>query len=105
VVPIPVYNPNATSATLTLRARRIDLPADWTVDVSPAQVTLGSHEQTTVTVSIDAGSPVAQGSIPSVAVEGYIGSQLLGGVMVEVPVPAYRLFDGTLRLYLPVLEK
>jgi hypothetical protein len=38
---------------------------------------------------------------PRVAVEGSINGQLIGGVVQDVMVPDYRLFDGKLRVYLP----
>jgi hypothetical protein len=103
---IVLANPNSTPATINLSVRRLDLPADWSVDVTPAQVTLAGNAQTTVTVTIVAGSPVPQGSVPEVAVEGYIGTQLLGGVTIEVTVPIYWPFNGKLiRTYLPVLSR
>lgn len=86
-----------------MRARRIDLPADWAVDVSPAQVTLAHGEVTTVTVNILTGSPAPQGSVPRVAVEGYANGQLLGGVVVDVIVPNY--VPGFLHVYLPLIRK
>jgi hypothetical protein len=104
VTTVQLSNPNPTTSLITLSARRIDLPADWTVDVSPAQISLAPGEQTTVTVSIIAGSPVVQGSTPRVAVEGYVGSQLLGGVVVDIVVPMYWPFDGMLRIYLPLVS-
>ncbi len=70
-------------------ARRIDLPADWMVSVSPAQVSLAPGEQTTVTVTVAPGSLVPQNSMPRVAVEGYVGNQLLGGVAIDIVVPRY----------------
>ena len=42
-----------------------------------------------MTVSIVPGSPTPQGTIPRLAVEGYAGSQLLGGVAINIVVPAY----------------
>ena len=102
---IQLANPLATTSTITLSARRIDLPADWTVDVSPAQVTLAPGQQVTVTVTINAGTPVPQGSQPTVAVEGYVGTQLIGGVVVNITVPAYRPFDGKLRVYVPSVSR
>jgi hypothetical protein len=98
-----VGNPLTQTTAIDLRARRIDLPADWAVNVSPAQVTLAPGQQTTVTVSILTGSPAPQGSVPRVAVEGYAGSQLLGGVAVDVVVPNY--VPGFLRVYLPLTRK
>ena len=102
---IQLANPLDTAQLIDVRVRRIDLPADWTVDVSPAQVNLASKQQIPVTVTVIAGSPAPQGSKPRVAVEGYAGSLLLGGVVIDVLVPNYKLFDGKLRLYLPVLNR
>jgi hypothetical protein len=98
-------NPLAQTAVIDLRPRRVDLPADWTVSVSPAQVTLAPGEQVTVTVSILSGSPVPQGSIPRVAVEAYAGAQLLGGVAFDVVVPAYVVPLGLNDLYLPLMTR
>ncbi|MFZ2095330.1 MAG: hypothetical protein WAV05_01710 [Anaerolineales bacterium] len=95
-------NPNPKASQVTLSVRRIGLPADWSVNVSPAQITLDPGQQITVTVSVVAGSPLAQGSHPQVAVEGYINGQLVGGVVLETLVPAYRPFDGFLHTYLPI---
>lgn len=105
ITTIQLANPLTQTTQINVNARRIDLPADWAVDVSPAQVTLKAGEQTTVTVSAIAGSPLPQGSLPRVAVEGYAGSQLLGGVVVDVMVPYYAPFDGKLRMYLPVVNR
>jgi hypothetical protein len=97
-------NPLTTTAQIDLRARRIDLPADWMVSVSPAQISLAPGEQTTVTVTIAPGSLVPQGSIPRVAVEGYAGSQLLGGVLIDIVVPKYVPF-APYRVYLPMVRR
>jgi hypothetical protein len=105
VTTLQVANPISTTATIDLTARRIDLPADWSVQVSPAQVTLPASGQVTVTVSIIAGAPLPQGSRPRVAVEGSINSQLIGGVVIDVMAPVYRPFDGKLRAYLPRISR
>lgn len=105
VTTLQVGNPLAQTSVIDLRTRRIDLPADWTVSVSPAQVTLAPGEQTTVTVSVLTGSLVPQDTKPRVAVEGYVGTQLLGGVAVEILVPRYVFFDGKARTYLPLIKK
>lgn len=96
-----VSNTLPLSLPVVLQTRRIDLPADWAVQVSPALVTTTA----TVTVTIIAGSPLPQGSLPRVAVEGYKGSLLLGGVVVDVVAPQYVFFDGHLRLYLPLIRR
>jgi hypothetical protein len=89
---VQLANPLTQTAQIDVRTRRIDLPADWTVAVSPAQVSLAPGAQTTVTVSVGAGSPALQGSTPRVAVEGFAGAQLLGGVVIDILVPKYAPF-------------
>jgi Bacterial Ig-like domain (group 1) len=98
-------NPLGAQTQITLKVRRLDLPADWGVTASPLKVTLDPGQQVMVTVNIVPGSPLPQGSRPRVAVEAYAGSTLLGGVVIEVLVPLYRPFDGFLRVYAPVIEK
>ncbi|CAG0927951.1 hypothetical protein TFLX_00721 [Thermoflexales bacterium] len=100
---IQVGNPLSQTATIELRVRRVDLPADWTMTVSPAQVTLAPGERVTATVSIVPGSAAVQGIIARATVEGYIDDQLIGGVAVDTLVPSYRPFDGTLHIYLPLI--
>jgi hypothetical protein len=102
---IQLGNPLTQTATIDVRVRPVDLPADWMVSVSPAQVTLLPGEQISMTVSIVPGSPTPQGITPRVAIEGYVNGQLLGGVAVDVVVPGYILFDGKLHVYLPQLMK
>jgi hypothetical protein len=98
-------NPLAAQTQITLKVRRVDLPADWAVTVSPDQVTLDPGQQVTVTVTVLTGTPVPQGSRPRVAIEAYAGSTLLGGVVIDVVVPLYKPFDGLLRVYTPVIMK
>ncbi len=98
-------NPLTHTALIDLSARRIDLPADWAVEISPEQVSLAPGQQVTVTVTLIAGSPVAQGRRPRVAVEGHAGAQLLGGVVFETVVPNYVFFDGRLRIYVPLVSR
>jgi len=102
---VQLGNPFSQTAMLAVRARRIDLPPDWAVDVSPAQITLAPGEQTTVTVRVLTGSPIQQGRVPRLAVEGYAGNQLLGGIAIDIVVPNYVFFDGKLHVYLPLVEK
>ncbi len=98
---IPISSTQAQTVTIT--ARRIDLPADWSVTVSPAQVPITQGRPETVTVSILTGSPAPQGSVPRVAVEGYANGQLVGGVVLDVIVPNYMPYF--LRVYLPLIRK
>lgn len=102
---IQVGNPLSQTAVIDLRVRRIDLPADWMISVSPAQVTLAAGEVTTVTVSIVPGSAAVQGTIARGAVEGYIGAQLIGGVAIDTLLPRYQPFDGQLHVFLPLMRR
>ncbi len=56
-------------------------------------------------MNILAGSTVSHGSQPRVAVEGYAGTTLAGGVVVDAVAPNYVLFDGHLRQYLPIVRR
>ncbi len=98
---IPISSTQAQTVTVT--ARCLDLPADWAVTVSPAQVAITQGRPGTVTVSILTGSPAPQGSVPRVAVEGYANGQLVGGVVVDVIVPNY--MPGFLRAFLPLIKR
>ncbi len=98
-------NPLSTTATIDLVIRRVDLPADWLITTTPVSVTLAAGEQTTVTVNIIPGGAALQGVTPRVAIEGYAGNELLGGVVMDVIVPRYAPFDGKLRVYLPLVAR
>jgi hypothetical protein len=100
-----VANPSSQPATIDLSVRPISLPAGWTADVSPAQVTLAANTQTSVTLTIHPAYPVPQGFSPQVAVEGYSGGQLIDGVVVQTLVPYYAPFDGSLHQYLPFISR
>ena len=86
---VPVGNPLGITSAIDVRPRRIGLPADWAIDVTPPQVTLAPGDQTTATVHVTAGSPIPQGTILRVAVEGWAGTQLVGGVTIDVVAPRY----------------
>jgi hypothetical protein len=101
---ILVGNPHPQTETVDLSIRPIDLPPDWIVTVSPASLNLGPGESVEVMVSISPGTPLPQGTVPQFAVEGHIGSELIGGVALEVPMPYFVHYDGNQRLYLPIAE-
>lgn len=101
---LQIGNPLTQTALIDIRLRRLDLPADWMVSVSPAQVSLAPGEQTTVTVTIVPGSLAPQNSIPRLAVEGYANNQLLGGVVIAIVVPSYVPF-APYHIYLPQVRR
>lgn len=103
---LQIGNPKPITAIIDLRLLPVDLPAGWTTTVSPQQLTLGPAEQAEVTVRLTPQGPAVQGTIVRVAVEGRIGSELLGGVVVETLVP-YDVAkpDAHLLTFLPAIAR
>ncbi|MFP4379230.1 MAG: Ig-like domain-containing protein [Candidatus Sumerlaeia bacterium] len=94
----PVYNPLDGSADIEMKVRRIGMPSDWMVRISPSEFTLDSGSQTTVTCTITPGAEIPQGLNPTTAIEAWAGGTLLGGVTIEsyapkpgLPIRAYLL--------------
>ena len=100
-----IGNPLAETATVELRVRRLDLPPDWMVTVSPAAVELGPGEEVTGLLGIRPGLAAVQGTQPRVAVEGYVDGELIGGVVTEVMVPRHVLGGPKQKVYLPLVIK
>jgi hypothetical protein len=98
---VEVGNPLPSAATIDLKVRRLGMPADWAVSVSPDTLTLGAGEHKPVKVTISPASASAQGTAPGVAVEGYANGELLGGVEVRVVVPTYAQLRA--RVLLPLV--
>lgn len=101
---VTLGNPKPTEATIDLRLLPVDLPAGWTADVTPDRVRLASGEETTVVVLLTPQGPSVQGTSARVAVEGFIGNELLGGVVAELLVP-YNVAkpDAHLTTFLPMV--
>jgi hypothetical protein len=100
--PFQIGNPLPTAAIVDLRVRRLDVPADWMVSVSPTSVDLAAGEVVTGLITIRPGLPAVQGAQPRVAVEGYIDDQLIGGVVVEIMVPRHVAAGRKQQVYLPL---
>lgn len=103
---INIGNPKTAEATIDLRLLPIDLPAGWTADVTPDQVTLDAGEETTAIILLTPQGPSVQGTSVRVAVEGYIGSELLGGVVAEMLIP-YNVNKSNAHLttFLPLVDR
>jgi hypothetical protein len=89
---IHVGNPLDHATSVSLRVRRIDLPADWMVRVAPSRLSLAAGQVTTATVAVSAGSSSVQGTKPRVAVEAYAEGRLLGGVAIDTVIPSFVAF-------------
>lgn len=98
-----VGNPLTETAVIDLLVRPVDVPPDWQVEVTPRQVTLAPGEFITATLQLTPGAGLPQDSLVEVAVEGYTGEELLGGIAVQVLAPEQVLYDGIWRNYLPML--
>ncbi len=107
VFTLQVGNPLSQTATVELHVRRLDIPNDWIVSADWITATLAAGEQTTATVTVIPASASVQGTQPKVAIEGYIGDQLVGGVVLGVAVPEYVPFTppSEYLVYLPLLMK
>ncbi|MCU0522463.1 MAG: Ig-like domain-containing protein [Anaerolineae bacterium] len=94
-----VGNPRETVQTVALRVRPVQLPLDWTYRLSATSLLLQPGESTTVTLTVDVGRTVVQDSLARLAVEGFIGADLIGGILFEqeVPRPAMAI------VYLPLV--
>ena len=103
---IEIGNPTVAEATIDLRVLPIDLPPGWSVNVNPEQVTLAAGAHTPVEVRVTPSGTSVQGTTTRVAIEGYIGAELLGGVTVEVMVPYnVRAVDSHLMTFLPTIAR
>jgi hypothetical protein len=89
---IPIANPLDHASSITMRIRKLDLPSDWMVRVTPREFSLGAGEATTVTLTVGAGMPAPQGTKPRVALEGYADGTLIGGVVVDTVLPVKTQF-------------
>lgn len=84
---IQVGNPLDHATTVDLRVRRLSMPMEWPVELSPASIVLGPGEEATVTITISATTPWPEGTRTEVAIEGIAEGKLLGGVVVALLVP------------------
>lgn len=96
-----VGNPKDTQQTVELVVRSVQLPLDWTYTLSEPAPLLGPGETTTVTLTLNVGHSIPIDSKARVAVEGYIGTELVGGILFEQVVPA----TGTYAIYLPIVVR
>ncbi len=94
-----VGNPQETVRTVDLVVRPVQLPLDWSYRLSSTAVQLAPGETTMITLTIDVGHAIAQDSQARISVEGYIVSELIGGILFvqEVPAPALNA------IYLPLV--
>ena len=96
-----VGNPMGTQQTVNLVVHPLQLPLDWSYSLSQVSLLLGPGESTTVTLTVDVGHSVPEDSQARIAVEGYIGANLIGGVLFEQEIPA----AAPTLIYLPLVMR
>jgi hypothetical protein len=71
--------------------RPVSLPVAWTYDLSLQSVTLGAGETREVELTLYPSDDLLEGDLIQVTVEGYVGSELIGGLLMEYLVPSLTL--------------
>jgi hypothetical protein len=96
---ITIGNPTGQTGKVEVNIKTIGLPVDWNVRVGWTEAELQPGQTMTNTITIEP-APGAPASIPGdeavVAVEAFIGQELIGGIQLE--------FE-TSRRYLPIILK
>ncbi len=90
-----VGNPSGITSTVKLLVRTGDMPFNWTYRLSEDELVLGPDETKMVILTLIPGpAPVLKDVEISVMVEGYIGTELIGGVQVKhvIPVKTFSIF-------------
>ena len=78
-----VGNPANTQKTVELMVRPVDVPLNWTYSLDNPAPSLAAGETTTVTLTIDPGDDILEGTMVRLAVEGFIDSDYVGGILFE----------------------
>jgi len=91
VRPIPftfdVGHPFSTTRDVELFARPVNLPLDWTYELSSSSFTLDADEVASATLTLYPGREMLEGDLVQVAVEGYVNGELVGGIVMEYNTP------------------
>jgi len=97
-----VGNPTDSRATVNLQIRPVDVPIGWTYHLDIPAPELDPGEMTTVTLTLDPGGPVVQDTEVRIAVEGFIGDELVGGILFNPTIPSFTLWTDA---FLPFVVK
>ncbi len=107
-----VGNPTDRTATVELLVRPVDLPVNWTYDLSATSITLEPDETASVTLTLrPRNNQMIEETEIQVAVEGFIGSENIGGILFEYRSPRYYATadevptDTSGSLFLPLIER
>lgn len=97
-----VGNPTDNKATVNLQIRPVDVPLSWIYYLDIPAPELDPGESTTVTLTLDPGGTVLEDTEVRVAVEGFIGDELVGGILFNPTIPSFTLRTN---VFLPLVAK
>ncbi|MFV1859544.1 MAG: Ig-like domain-containing protein [Anaerolineales bacterium] len=107
VRPLPftfdVGHPFNNTRDVELVVRPLNLPLDWTYELSSPFFTLAATEVATATLTLYPGSEMLEGDLVQVAVEGYVDGELVGGIIMEHNTPSLTPRAASYDVYLPVV--
>jgi len=75
--------------TVKLLVKPINLPLNWSYELSDRELTLDSGEIRTVTLRLNPAVDGISTDTINIAVEGYVLGQLIGGISFEYYVPSF----------------
>lgn len=101
-----VGNPTNRRATVQLVVRPANLPINWAATLDRTSITLDAGATTEVVLTLAPGqAPVLEDAPVQVAVEGYIGTELIGGIVVQQIIPSVAPASTTATVYLPFVVR
>lgn len=90
--------------TVNLQVRPVNLPVNWTYELSSANVAVDEGETQTVTLTLYPGSEQLEDDVVQVTVEGYVDGDLVGGILLQHTTPRYMPRSDN-SIYLPLLVR
>lgn len=100
-----VGNPTESRATVDLQVRPVSLPLGWSYELDTTSVELDPGETTNATITLIPDGTITEGVEPQVAVEGYIGSEFVGGILFQGGIPSTLASGGDGTIYLPLIVR
>ncbi|MEM8532161.1 MAG: Ig-like domain-containing protein [Chloroflexota bacterium] len=100
-----VGNPTESRATVNLQVRPVSLPLGWSYELDTTSVELDAGATTNATITLIPDGTLTEGVEPQVAVEGYIGSEFVGGILFEGGIPSTTSPGGDGTIYLPLIVR
>jgi len=97
-----VGHPFNNTRDVELVVKPVNLPLNWTYELSSVSFTLDSDEVAEATLTLYPGKEMLEGDLVQVAVEGYVDGELVGGIMMEHNTPHLTPLTD---LYLPVISR